>query len=108
MGRFANLVDTLEGIENFKARYNIPPGVSIQHCLLGKWQVLRLERDVVIPMIASIEEGMRIPMARVARDFLVAHRLCPTQYSPNLFRILGSVNTLNEKVGVNLTHHDVN
>jgi len=25
MGRFTNLVDTLEGIESFKARYRIPP-----------------------------------------------------------------------------------
>jgi len=32
MGKFANLVDNLEGIENFKARYNIPAGVSIRHC----------------------------------------------------------------------------
>lgn len=27
MGTFASLVDNLEGIENFKARYNIPPKV---------------------------------------------------------------------------------
>jgi len=63
---------------------------------------------VVIPMIVFIEGGMRIPMRRVTKDFLIAHRLCLTQCSPNLFRILGSVNTLNEKMGVNLTHHDVN
>ena len=51
---------------------------------------------------------MQIPMGKVTRDFLIAHRLCPTQCCPNLFRILGSVNTLNCKIGVNLTHHDVN
>ena len=62
MGRFANLVDTFEGIENFKTRYNIPPGVSIWHCLLGEWHALRFEGDVVIPMIAFIEGGMRIPL----------------------------------------------
>ena len=32
----------------------------------------------------------------------------PTQCSPNVFRILGSVDKLNLKMGVNLTHHDVN
>ena len=41
MGRFATLVNTLEGIENFKDQYNIPLGVSIQHCLQGEWQALR-------------------------------------------------------------------
>ena len=51
---------------------------------------------------------MQIPMGKVTRDFLFAHRLCPTQCCPNLFRILGSVNALNCKIGVNLTHHDVN
>ena len=46
-------------------------------------------------MIAFIEGGMRILMA-------------PTQCALNMFRILGSVGTLNERMGLNLTHHDVN
>ena len=108
MGRFATLVNTPEGIENFKDQYNIPLGVSIQHCLQGEWQALRSGGEVVIPMIAFIEGGVRIPMGRVTRDFLIAHKLCPTQCSQNLFRILGSVDALNDKMGVNLTHHDVN
>ena len=108
MGRFTNLVDTLEGIESFKAQYNISLRVSIWHFLLGEWHALRSKGGVVIPMIAFIKGGMKIPMVRVTRDFLIAQRLCLTQCSPNLFRILGSVDTLNEKMGVNLTHHDVN
>ena len=108
MGRFASLVDTPEGIENLKAQYNIPPKVSIRHCLQGEWHALRLEGEVVIPMIAFIDGGIRIPMGRVIRNFLIAHKLCPTQCSLNVFRILGCVDTLNEKMGVNLTHHDVN
>ena len=59
-------------------------------------------------MIAFIEGGMRISMGRVTRDYLIAHRLAPTQCAPNMFRILVSVNALNEKMGVNLTHHNVN
>ena len=51
---------------------------------------------------------MRISMGRVTKDYLIAHRISPTQCAPNVFRILGSVNTLNEKMGVNLTHHNVN
>ena len=75
MGRFASLVDTPEGIESFKARYNIPPGVSIQHCLLGEWHELRSEGAVVIPIIAFIEGGMRIPMGRVTRDFFARPKI---------------------------------
>ena len=69
---------------------------------------MRSEREVVIAIIAFIEERVRIPMGRVTKDFLIAHRLCLTQCSPNMFRILSSVDALNEKMGVNLTHHDVN
>ena len=108
MGRFANLVDTPEGIEAFETQYNIPPGVTIKCCLLGHWHALRPEGSMVIPMIAFIKGGMQIPMGRVIKEFLIDHRLCPTQCSPNLFRILGSVEALNQKIGVNLTHHDVN
>ena len=108
MGRFASLVDAPEGIEAFKAKYNIPPGITIEHYLLGEWLVLRSERAVVIPMIAFIEGGVLIPMGKVTRDFLISYRLYLTQCSPNLFRILGSINALNRKMLVNLTHYDVN
>ena len=63
---------------------------------------------MIILMIAFIEREMRIPMDRVTRDYLIAYRLAPTQCAPNMFRILGSIDALNEKMGVNLTHHDVN
>ena len=33
--------------------------------------------EVVIPMIAFIEGGMTVPMGRITRDYLRAHRLCP-------------------------------
>ena len=58
-------------------------------------------------MIAFIEGGMTLPMGWVTRDYLIAHRLCPHQCTPNLFRILGCVDALNEHMGLNLTWHDV-
>ena len=51
---------------------------------------------------------MRIPIGRVTRDFLSLFKLCPTQCALNMFRILGSVDAINDKMGVNLTHYDVN
>ena len=58
-------------------------------------------------MIAFIEGGMTLPISRVTRDYLITYRLCPHQCAPNLFRILGSVDALNEQMGPNLTWHDV-
>ena len=106
--RFAYLVDSKEGIENFRAQYRIPPGVSIRYCKEGEWHKKMQEGELVLPIIAFIEGGMRIPMGTITRDYLRAHRLTPTQCALNMFRILGSINALNEKMGLGLTHHDVN
>ena len=75
MGKFASLVDTLDGIESFKAHYYIPLKVSIRYCCRGEWHTLRKEGELVIPTIAFIEGGIRITMGRVTRDYLIAHRL---------------------------------
>ena len=108
MGRFFNLVDTTEHKEEFKRYYRIPSNVSIQHCNLGEWHEERPTEAVVIPMIAVIEGGMRIHMGRVIRDFfLTIFKLCPTQCIPNMFRILGSMDVMNKKMGINLTHHEL-
>ena len=108
MGRFKSLVDSEEGIKSFRAQYRIPLGVGIRYCKKGQWRKDRQEGDVVIPMIAFIEEGMTIPMGTVTRDYLKAYRLAPTQFAPNMLRILSSVDAFNERMGLNLTHHDVN
>ena len=62
----------------------------------------------MIPMIAFIEGGMRILMGSVMRDYLRHFRLAPTQCAVNVFRILGCVDALNEKMGLRLTHHNIN
>ena len=108
MGRFAYLVDSAEGIKSFRAQYRISPGVSIRYCKEGEWHEDRQEGGVVIPMIAFIEGGMRIPMGMITRDYLRTNKLAPTQYALNMFRILGSVDAFNERMGLNLTHYDVN
>ena len=108
MGRLKSLVDSEEGIESFRALYRIPPGVYIRYCKEGEWHKKRQKGEVAIPMITFIKGGMRIPIDTVTRDYLRAHRLALTQCAPNMFRILGSVNVLNEKMGLGLTHHDVN
>ena len=64
--------------------------------------------EVVIPMIAFIEGGMRVSLGTVTKDYLRAHRLAPTQCALNMFRILGCVDALNKRMSLNLTHHDIN
>ena len=51
---------------------------------------------------------MTIPMGIITRNYLRFFRLSPTQCAPNMFRVLGSIEALNERMNLNLTHHDVN
>ena len=46
-------------------------------------------------------------MGRMTQDYLINHKLCPHQCAPNLFKVLGSVDALNEQMGLRLTWHDV-
>ena len=46
-------------------------------------------------------------MNRVTQDYLINHRLCPHQCAPNLLKVLGSVDVLNEQMGLALTWHDI-
>ena len=108
MGKFKRLVESEEGIESFEAKYTIPPTVGMRCAAQGEWVDARKTGDVVIPTIAFIEGGMTIPMGPITRNYLRFFRLSPTQYAPNMFRVLGSIEALNERMNLNLTHHDVN
>ena len=58
-------------------------------------------------MIAFIEGGMTIPIGRITKDYLRAHRLCPQQCAPNFFRILGAIDALDRHLGLGLTWYNV-
>ena len=96
MGRFESLVDSLSKIELFKEKYQIPQEVGLRYCSTEKIVTNREVGEVVIPIIAFIEGGMTLPMGRITRDYLINHRLCPHRCTPNMFRILGCVDSINE------------
>ena len=83
MGRFQRLMKNPALIELFKEKYHMPQEVTIQYCSLEGLAFDREMGEVTIPMIVFIERGMTIPMDRIMRDYLRAHRLCPQQCAPN-------------------------
>ena len=107
MGKFKHLVNSLAGTEVFRAKYHIPQGVGLQYCAPDQILTNREKGEVVIPMIAFIEGGMTLPMGRITRDYLLNHRLCPHQCTLNLFKVLGSIDVLNNQMNLRLTWHDV-
>ena len=94
-------------MEAFRAKYRIPQGVILEYCPSEKMQTDREMGQVVILMIIFIEGGMTLPIRRITRDYLLNHRLTPHQCAPNMFRVLSSINVLNEWMGLGLTWHDV-
>lgn len=55
MGRFDKLVDTLDGMAAFRAKYRILENVELQYYELGEWLVIdKPPGAVVTPMIAFI------------------------------------------------------
>ena len=94
-------------MEGFMAKYHIPQGIVLEHCSLDRVHTDREVGQVVIPMIAFIEGGMTLPIGRITRDYLLNHRLTPHQCAPNLFRVLSSVDVLNEQLGLGLMWHYV-
>ena len=77
MGRFKKLVKSKEAMEKFIADYRIPSNVGLRYCKEGEWHIMRREGKVVIPIIAFLEGGMRIPMGPVMKDYLRHFRLVP-------------------------------
>ena len=94
-------------MEGFRAKYHIPQGVVLEYYPPDRVLTDRDVGQVIIPIIAFIKGGMTLLMGRISRDYLINHRFTPHQCTPNLFRVLGYVDALNEQLGLGLTWHDV-
>ena len=101
------MVDSPLKIELFKQKYHIPQEVGLRYCSTEQIVTNKETGEVIIPMIAFIEGGMTLPMGRITRDYLITHRLCPHQCTPNMFRILGCVDTFNKHLRLGLIWNDV-
>ena len=108
VSKFRCVVESEEGMRSFRAKYRIPLTVGMRYEAQGEWTDIRRTGEMVIPMITFIEGGMTIPMGTINRNYLRFFRLSPTQCAPNMFRVLGSIEALNERMDLNLTYHDVN
>ena len=77
MGRFKYLVSSPSQMEKFRAMYRIPQDVGLRYYSSEELLTNREVGEVIIPIIAFLEEGMTIPMGPVTRGYLIGHRLSP-------------------------------
>ena len=106
IGKFTKLVDTEEKMVQFKSRYGFPEDVHILYVPYGDLALLQ-RQDLVLPIVAIVEGGVRIPMHPFLIQFLTHFRLSPLQCAPNVFRIVMGTAVLMKKLGLNLTVHDI-
>ena len=102
------MVDTPESLREFRRKYNFPEDVEVRYCPESEAILSRGKGRVVIPLVAIVEGGVRIPMSDLLTNFLRHFKVCPDQCTPNIFRIVNSVDTLNKKLRLKLTKHDIN
>ena len=73
IGRFRSLVDTPDGLEEFRRAYGILDGAWVSHCLDEEVEFRRGLEMLIIPLVAFVG-GVKIPMSKfftnVAQTFL--------------------------------------
>uniref|UniRef100_A0A2N9GH65 Uncharacterized protein n=1 Tax=Fagus sylvatica TaxID=28930 RepID=A0A2N9GH65_FAGSY len=105
-GKLARYVNTPEAMARFRRHYGVPNDVYLEYRF---WEnaITGEPGDLIIPVVAIIEGGVRFPIDPLLADFLDYFRISPTQISPNIFRIVNGVAELNRRLGFNLTVHDI-
>uniref|UniRef100_A0A7N2R5M1 Uncharacterized protein n=1 Tax=Quercus lobata TaxID=97700 RepID=A0A7N2R5M1_QUELO len=68
MGKLIKLIETEEAMEKFIIDYRIPPNVGLRYCEEGEWHFRRKAGKAVIPLLAFIEGGVRIPIGPTKDD----------------------------------------
>ena len=63
MGKFKSMVDTSERLVEFRRKYDFPDDVEVSYCLEFEATLSRGEGKAVIPFVAIVEGGVRIPMS---------------------------------------------
>lgn len=108
MRKFKPMVDTLERLVEFRKKNNIFDDVDVRYYSVSVVILSRGKDRMVIPLVAFVERGVRIPMSDLFTNFLRNFKVCPDQCTTNVFRVVSSVDVLNKRLGLKLIKHDIN
>ena len=105
-GKLSRFVNTPEAMAVFRHVYEIPNDVGLRYV---HWSdaLIPAIRDLLLPVVAIVEGGIRFPMDPLLADFLDYLRLSPSQVNPNVFRIVMGTIELNRRLGLELGIHDI-
>jgi hypothetical protein len=105
-GKLCRFVNTPEAMAVFRHIYEIPTDVGLKYV---HWSdaLVPASGDLLLPVVAIVEGGIRFPMDPLMADFLSYLRLSPSQVNPNVFRIVMGTAVLNRRLGLELGIHDI-
>ena len=99
-------VNTPEAMAVFRHVYEIPDDVGLKYV---HWSdaLVPAAGNLLLPVVAIVEGGIRFPMDPLMADFLNYLGLSPSQVNPNVFRIVMGTAVLNRRLGLELGIHDI-
>ena len=97
-------------LANFRTAYGVPEDVDIAYCHKGDITLQRCADSKVafFPLMAILEGGVRFPVDLFIISTLRFYGLCPDQLPPNFYQVVSCVSRLNQVLGLELNHHDIN
>ena len=105
---FAHLLNAEAPLAAFRQVFSIPDDVELAYCQESDIALHRGAGTAFFPLMSILEGGVRFPIDPFLLNTLRYYGLSADQLPPNFFLVVSCVAKLNQALGLQLNHHDIN